>query len=246
MTPTGQGNNTLLVDDCDAYQICTTSGGVAKCVTAPGKCLPNSSKCIDTATKAVCNASGDYQNQACPGCKPSALGATCAPVATKLYKGKIQYEFRGPLSDYSGWGPVGLAPAVGLYAVSYWKTGNALAPLDSTVVGSNGDFQIQFPSTPGPEDRIVFFALREADDGSGIAFAVAHPDVPDGEQPLGPIPNSDNTYYWQWSADKTVLTNPNNVDLTIPESLTSGAVRVFDYLRYVHGSLTSVLGKPGE
>jgi hypothetical protein len=78
---------------------------------------------------------------------------------------------------------------------------------------------------------------------TAIAFAVAQPDVPDGQVDTLAPPGV-NPQLWLWSIDPQ--TSPSGSTLLITEAIGSGAVRVFDYLRYSYAFAQAKYNKPGK
>jgi hypothetical protein len=78
-----------------------------------------------------------------------------------------------------------------------------------------------------------------------ILYGVVSPDVPDGEYKVLGAPGGPNAKWWGWSWLTRSLP-PSGSALRITEASGSGAMRVFDYLRYAQSITTSALGESGR
>ncbi|MCS6901441.1 MAG: sigma 54-interacting transcriptional regulator [Myxococcales bacterium] len=245
---TGQGKPQLVTQTCPFPKVCTNIGGEAKCFLEPSLCEPGSSKCLSPNTQGICNDAGQYISSPCPGCKDSAIGPTCQTTSTTKLSGALDYEVRAPNEQFNDWGSTKyLAHAQGLLAVSWHKKGNSYEALDSTLLDSKGGYSIQIASPPDPDDIIVFYAVRPSSDGKSASFAVAKPMVSNGEQDAVTfLQKGQGDDLWSWSAYvQDVLQSPGG-KLTITEDIGSGAVYLFDYLRYAHEYTEYLTGKPGK
>jgi hypothetical protein len=196
----------------------------------------------------VCDATGKYVASPCPGCKDSAVGPTCQTTNTTTISGVVDYEVRGPNDQWNDWGSTKyLSSAQGLLAISWRKVGATYEALDSTLLDSEGAFSIQIASPPGPEDLVLFYAARPSPDGKSVSFAVAKPKVGNGEQDaMTFFTQGQGDSIWSWSASVSNILQSPGGKLTITEDIGSGAVYVFDYLRYAYEYTEYLAGKPGK
>ena len=249
VVPTGQGTASVVSKTCQTYERCQVTGGVADCVLRPGRCAPGTSACVGADRKTTCDGSGNAIESACPQCQDSGLGASCAGASTVAYAGSLNYEARGPNSTLTGWSATPfLATAPGVLVVSYrWDDGaQTYRSVSSTVTDGAGRFTLAVPSPAAAKDALVFWAVKVKPTGiaDGLSYAVAIPDVPDGQWSVGtPIPGGADAGFWAWSYP--IATLSQNATTTIHEADGSGALRVFDNLRYAFGSTSRLFGKDG-
>jgi hypothetical protein len=138
----------------------------------------------------------------------------------------MKYTVRGPNAGYTDWSATSQDVTISsLLALSY--SGSNL--IDAKTTDANGNVSILVPSSPQSGDKILFAAA--ASDGiGGLAFIVADPGFASaGTQPVNTV---GTPRFWTWSIATTNVTN--GATLTITETLGSGALRIFDYLRYVY------------
>lgn len=249
VVPTNQGTATVVTQTCAAYAQCAVVQGKARCVASPGKCEPGASECVSTSVQRRCDNNGAWIQTACAGCNVSSLGAVCPDAAfTTLYTGTVQYEFRGPNATFTDWDTTtSISPAVGALVVSYrWSASmEYYYPLDAVVADASGGYTIHVATALDPADLINVFAIRSTP--SGFLFAVAQPDVSDGTANTAtPVPSGGaNATYWGWSNYVQTL-GPSGSNFLITEAMGSGALRVFDNLRYAYDATTAVLGASGK
>lgn len=233
---------------CKPYETCTVNNGVAACTAKQGGCEPGASQCVDGSTMQSCDA-GAWVKRPCAQCKDSGFGATCGGNAqASTYGATVQYEARAANQNLSDWEQATfLATGQGLFVVSYTWDQNTqkLVALDSATTDQNGHFTIKVPAQPSPNDEVTLWAVRPSPGGlaKGIEFAVAEPDVPDGQWDVNNnIPAGMNAGYWGWTYRINALPQ-NGSTLTIHEADGSGALRVFDYLRYVYETTQDITGQ---
>ena len=239
--PTGNGVPQLVTESCGSSAQCTVVGGVALCLPLPGKCISGEQACATTTRIRICDTSGAWQEQDCPStCSSSALGAFCDSTSTGAYAGTIKYEARGLNALMTDWGTsIVTAPGVGILIVSS-RNGQVV---DAQVADSTGSFTIQLPKTWQTGDQLTAMLVSPNETKTGYAFAVAQPDVADGM--VGYLaPPGANPQLWLWSIDP--LATPSGSTVVITEALGSGAVRVFDYLRYSYAVAYNYFGKAGK
>lgn len=247
VVPSGQGEPTLAYDTCEPFETCTVTAGKAACTLKPGACQPGTAVCKDTATVRTCENDGTWQETPCASCTATPAGPVCGgAVPTKPLSLSVAYEARGHDAALTGWsGSLFTAPASGATVVSTRKENGKDVIVDATYTDGQGDFTIKVPTTQQAGDRVVVYAYRAADGGTqnGMRFAVVQPSVPDGKWDVGTaVPGTGNAF-WGWSWDVASVTQGQK--LTITEANHSGAMRVFDYLRFVHNAASSLMGQTG-
>jgi len=247
--PAGQGSPSLVTLHCSQVEECNVDAhGVARCELLPGKCRPGSSECTDADQARYCNFAGDWEPYSCSQCSDSLAGAVCEfdGVSIRVWSGTVIYDFSGPNGSLNGWEPHGSAYAQGAMVISYRSDDveNALVPLDVAFVGSDGTFAIRIPSSPGPDDLIAVFAALPDDTRTFLRYAVAIPDVPDGEWDVAkPIPSEESSV-WSWAWRTNQLGAPGGT-LHITRAAGSGAMYVFDWMRYVYNNSAILFGEEG-
>jgi len=247
--PTGVGTPTVVTKICAIYEQCTIVAGHATCTPKPGMCEPGASECVSSSQSRYCDSTGNWNTQTCAGCQNSSLGATCTGVvATTPYNGIISYQARGPNSGLTDWTTTpftAVANGAMVASYSYDSQSQSYSMLDQTTTDAQGAYTIQIPTSPQSQDLLVVWAIRSVQ--NVLKFAVASPDIPDGQWNLNnPIPSGGtNANFWGWSTNIVNLGSPGSTFL-ITESMGSGAMRVFDYLRYVYGVTSSLAGSDGK
>lgn len=248
VSSTGQGQPSVVNQACPPPKVCAqVGGGEAKCFLDPSLCEPGTAKCSSSATRVDCNASGKYTESPCPSCKDSPLGPSCQVVKTTKISGSFSYEVRGPNDIYTDWGAKFTADAQGALVISFRKVGDGYEQLDVAITDDKGAYSIAVASPPGPEDVILLAAARPSSDGKSLSFAVAIPDTTDGKQDdsqQAATPTATGIWRWQASVNQ-VLASPGG-QLLITEDIGSGALRIFDYLRYAYGYSEELMGTPGK
>jgi hypothetical protein len=232
---------------CPAPKVCKKVSGQAQCYLDPSLCAPGSSECASASTRADCDASGKITVSSCPSCANTPLGPTCQVATTTKITGAFNYEARVPNNDLTNWGEKFEAPAQEVLVLSFQKIGDSYQQIDSTISDSNGAYTISVANPPGPEDVILVAAARPTADNTAMKFAVAIPDTQDGQQNDAEFGgDAQSTGIWQWQVQVSDVLSAKDGRLVITEEIGSGVMRVFDYLRYVHGYTESLIGKPGK
>ncbi|MGZ3451224.1 MAG: hypothetical protein ACXVEF_16580 [Polyangiales bacterium] len=243
-TSTDDGELKVIEKTCAATEECKVAGGKADCVAKPGLCTPGAKECKSGTVLQTCNDSGAWVEETCPStCQPSTIGAFCeaadpggGTLPTKTFTGKLQYEYRGPNSATAptAWSStIKTAPGVRVLVVSYRGTDQ----IDATETDDAGNFSLKVPTTAASGDQITAWAVRANPGGldAGVAFGVGIPKVADGNIAVDAVPE-DGNQFWGWQWDLTTTTSGST--LTIKEDKGSGAMRVFDYLRYSYDATT--------
>lgn len=245
VAPTGQGSPKVVTQQCAAHEECSVHGtGHARCVPRDGRCDPGAEECVDANSARFCDANGTWQPTTCAGCATKASRVTCpSTVATATHHGRVEYELRGPNASFTDWDAQSqMVPAQEALVLSFIKTadGNFVA-IDAATTTPTGEYDIKVAAAPGPEDAIDVFAVKASN--KGLDYAVASPDIPDGTWDVDkPIPSSANDRGGFWGWEQLVQGLANNSVLSITENDGSGAMRVFDYLRFAHEATKEVAG----
>lgn len=239
VVPTGNGTPTVVTRKCDASSLCAVGAGGASCVPKPGKCITDATRCTTATSTGECVA-GSWVDSPCPtGCRATAVGAFCTDgAATKTYTGTLDYQGRAPKLDYTDWGDVNDYSAAGLLVLS--MHGDTL--VDASVTDDNGAFSVKTGNPVQTGDRIVLLLVHPNDAATGFAFTVAQPDLPDGIQSVFAT-QGDSPGIWQWSIDPSTTASGSTVEIT--EDLGSGAIRIYEYLRYAYDVAEAHYGHPG-
>jgi len=140
----------------------------------------------------------------------------------------VKYSLRGPNLDYSDWSTTTSDVTIsGLLVFSLRATDPN--PIDVQTTDANGRVSIQVPTSLLAGDRIGL-AAAASDGVGGLAFVVADP----GFASPGPqqVPSVGTPKLWLWATATGSITDGGTI--TITENNGSGALRVFDYLRYVY------------
>jgi hypothetical protein len=225
---------------CDANSNCQVTPLGAACVPKVGTCLKGSTRCSTPSTLGICT-SVAWVDQACDlGCRQTALGAFCNDgTTTTSYSGIIQYEARVPDTNFTDWSTApGLVPAQSVLILSF--RGNTF--VDASTTDATGAYVVQVPSPFVSGDRVIAMLVHPNDAANGFAFAVAQPDLLDGVQSIFTTPGSAPSI-WQWQID--TQTTPTGSTLEVTEALGSGAVRIYDFLRYAYAVAEAQYTKPG-
>lgn len=247
--PTGQGQPQLVTIQCSPLEECKVDGhGFARCQQLPGKCTPGASECVGSNQARFCNGVGEWETYSCPDCDHTPLGAVCSSggLSTTTWSGNVTYEAKGPNAALTSWQSLGdfYAPAMLVVSYRYDAGTGKHQPIDAAITGEQGDFTVKIPTNPGPNDLVAVFALWPTEDGSGALFAVAEPDVPNGEwNVLQPIPAEDSQVWsWAWRADS--LGAPG-AHLHVGAADGSGAIWTYQWLRYVYGHAAALFDEAG-
>ena len=240
-TPTGNDTPSIVDTTCQPFETCEQTAGGAACVARPGQCESGTRQCQSPGQIAVCQDTR-WQVLDCPGgCLDTALGDFCRlRLETRTYTGKLEYEAHRPKDDLSDWqtSPF-VAPMAGVVLTSF----RADQLVDADITDDAGNYTLQIPTQPAAEDRLLVQLVHPNAAKTGLAFAVARPDLPDGLQ------NPRNAHLgapklWQWLIDPQ--RTPSGGTLRITEALGSGAVRVFDNLRFAYTFARAAIGRQGE
>lgn len=250
VVPTGQGSPRVVSEVCPTFAECKVVQGRARCSPKAGQCLPGASECVSASSRRMCDSNGLWSAEVCPGCRATSFGALCSGKATTTsYSGTVRYETRGPNASYTDWGSLVTVPAIGVLVVSYaWDAASgSYTPIDATTADSTGNYTVAVPTPGDPKDLLNVWAVRTTAAPSRILFALAHPDVPDGEWDVArPVPVSGaNANWWGWGQYVQAL-GPSGSVFDITEPMGSGALRVFDYLRYSYDTTAALLGASGK
>src|SRR5467141_702680 len=226
-TATGQGSPAVYTYTCPLGEMCSTDTGVAQCKIT-GSCTPGASLCLDSTHLQTCN-NGTPTTTTCQNsCLTTALGSLCtsSSLSTASVSLTMKYTVRGPNASYTDWSVTSQDVTISNLLVISYSGSNVI---DAQTTAADGTVTILVPSAPQTVDKIVFAAA--ASDGlGGLAFIVADPGF--ASQGTQPVDTVGTPRFWTWSIATTNVTN--GATLTITENLGSGALRVFDYLRYVY------------
>ncbi|MEI9952905.1 MAG: hypothetical protein WDO74_29010 [Pseudomonadota bacterium] len=232
---TGNGTTSVVTRDCRSFEHCEQSDDGARCVLDTGACIPGQSECLDAKSGRACSDAAAWETTVCAvACKESAAGAFCVPAgATKAYTGKLVYQAFGPYSDYSDWGPQSQdLPGEGVLVLSMLGTDI----LDATLVGADGAFTLNVPASPAGAGQLTFLLLHPDPIAATAEFGIFDPDVPQGDVPAG---QKLDGQVWFWSAK--VSDYPSGT-IRLDENHGSGAMHVYEWLRYTHQASTDFYG----
>lgn len=223
--PTGQGSPRVYAYSCPTGTACRLDSGMAHCA-ATGSCVPGATACLDAARLWTCGPSGTPTVAACQtACISTAVGSGCAPpIATTTLSLGFTYDMRTVNSSLTDWNSTAqAAPISNLLVMSL----SGSATVDAQTTDANGVVNIRVPTAPQASDQIVLLAA--ASDGlGGVAYAVADPVFPtEGSHNEGDV---GSPQLWHWSIPTATLQNGDAFE--IGEQDGSGALRVFDFLRY--------------
>lgn len=248
--PSGQAKPSLVTIECSDLESCQVDGsGRARCQKLPGKCEPGASECAGGDQARRCNDQGSWETHPCAQCKSTALGAVCgggAAIPTKAWSGSVAYEAKGPAAGITAWESLGFVAATGALVVSYRydPSTNEYEAIDATVAGAEGDFTVAIPKNPSQNDIVAVIAVRANESGTAISFGVAEPAVPNGEWDVSkPISGNQSSFWsWAWRSDSL---GASGGTLPIDAESGSGAMQVFDWMRYGYEATEYLFGKPG-
>lgn len=239
---TGVGEPQVATSGCGKFESCTVDKGKAICMQHAGKCDPGANICKDAKTLRQCGKDGEWNEFSCDsGCKQTAAGAGCVPAGTVSYKVRVTYQFRGPNAALTDWaGQPSVTPVAGLLGLSLRKDGDGYTTVDAASTDAQGWLDIQIPSDKADAPLILLMAGKVGADGNSLDYVVARPDVGDGEQDVDLSAAAvDNAKLWSWTVDPGEL--DSGATVTVTEAQNSGVLRVFDYLRYIHGQANTIL-----
>jgi hypothetical protein len=177
--------------------------------------------------------------ETCPNaCLNTALGSTCtSALATTSVTFTVKYTLRGPNVDYTDWSTETQDVTVSDLLVLSYSGSN---PIDAETTDAYGNVTLQIPSAPQSTDQVVLVAAA-ADGMGGLAFLVANPGF--ATQGTQDVDTVGAPSVWNWAAASSGISNGGT--LTVTEDNYSGALRVFDYLRYVYYHSVALEGRPG-
>ncbi len=225
---------------CFADEVCTDTGGVARCELT-GQCHTGATECRG-ASLATC-AGGQWQESACAnGCAASELGANCRSGASlEVYRGTLTYELKAPNDNLSDWSPTTtVVPAAGFLVLSFADG----VLIDSAVTASEGEAAGSFEIDAVPADRVdgddyLAAIAARGNAAQQLIYLVAKPGFGAGRQDVGAVPPAPELWLWTWTPAQIV--SPATVN--IPPDAGSGAAFVFDFLRYVYDASVSFYGE---
>ncbi len=238
-TPSGQGTPAVYTYSCPAGSACSTAGGIAHCANT-GTCTPGATVCLDATHLVTCNAGTAVTSTCTSSCLDTAIGSMCTsalPVTPLSFT--VKYTLRGPNAGYTDWSTATADVTVSnLLVLSY--RGSTL--IDSQTTDANGVVTLNVPSSLQSGD-IIALVPAASDGAGGLAFLVADPGfAAAGQQQVGTV---GTPRMWIWAGATSGFANGGTV--TITEAMGSGALRVFDYLRYVYyRSRLMAGGSPGR
>ncbi len=216
---------------CDDDEVCREIAGVSRCFpSADAATCDRAMAFCDGDTIVWCEAPGPLARAACPnGCRSRWDGAFCAPaLGTETFAAKVDYEYRLPNAGLTDWSSERrLAPLRGATVYSWHWNGVEYEFVDSALTEHDGRFEIQVASPPSPDDVVQIAAMRTKPLSMELSFAIAEPDVGEGEQPIDGVAEG-AVYTWFVSATES------DSELYIPEEDGSGALRLFDVMSLVY------------
>ncbi len=216
---------------CDADEVCREIGGVSRCLPPQNAttCDRTMAFC-DGDTIVWCDAPGPLSRAACAnGCWSRYGGAFCAPdLVTETFVAFVDYEYRLPNAQLTDWSSERrLAPVRGATLYSWHWNGSDYEVIDSARSEHDGYFEIQIASPPSPDDFVGIYAMRTKPIAAELSFAVAEPDVGEGEQPIEGVAQG-AVYSWSIAA-----TDSGNA-FALTDEDGSGAMRLFDVMSLVY------------
>lgn len=239
---TGNGGTELSTYACQTGEQCQQTSDGARCVLTAA-CSDGDAQCLDASTIRTCQG-GSWTTSSCSRqCIGSPLGDFCGiNESTQTLTGTLRYEAKGPNSiPPTNWGPLTSVPAPGflVVVVRFEPSGPRFIDSKLTTAGgaNSGSFSVLVPAVPQATDYIMFMAVGTAPHPMTgkptIAYAIADPGLAPSATPyaigsLGAMPR-----VWSWSIQVSAVAQGSTV--TITDSIFSGAARVLDYARYVHG-----------
>lgn len=238
VVPTGNGTPMLVTTNCREFEHCDTSKGQARCVLDDDACVPGQSECLDEKDLRTCDARGAWETSTCDGsCRQSALGGFCVDAQTGgTFEGRLLYEAVGPYEDYSDWSDTSVVlPAEGVLVLA----GDGTNWVDAALVGEDGAFTVQVPSTNTGNEQLAFFLLHPDPSGAFAQFGVFDPKVPSGV--VSPDAVADGEV-WSWAAPLSDFASGD--DIQINENQGSGAIHIYNRLLHTQRIVTEFYGKP--
>lgn len=232
----------IVTVDCPADYVCNISSvdGVAECLYTK-ECLAGDRRCNGNDLE-VCRADGSGWDlttctagaQQCstpPGGQTDCYDVVSGSGGTPYtLSGRILFERRSLTK--SGLGAVSVDPAFLEFVAIY----NGPKYIGSAITDGAGAFQAELSEAATANTTVFVFAMDFYAGSEQPLVAIAH----NGESTVANARTSDD--YWYWSNKDSCLSgvsvNPGSgrdatmPDLVIPERCGSGAIRIFQYVRY--------------
>ena len=242
-TSTGDGSSQLVTRDCLQGEACQQSATGATCHLV-AQCLDGQTQCANGTTIQTCTHNQWVTSTCSANCIRSSTGAFCGlDETTKTLTGTLQYEARGPNgTPPTDWGAIVTVPAQGFtLLVERIGTDGTVQLIDSQVTAEGGAtpgaFSVTVPNSPLSTDYLVAVAAGTIVDSFGnlaISYAVGDPDLAGSSTPYPSPTVGASPKIWNWSLKVSSAVDGGTI--TIPETSTSGAARVFDYARFIFES----------
>ena len=245
---------------CAAYEKCSVDAkGVAGCQLSTA-CIPGDVTCKDDHTVSACNADGSgATTMACdtgtvckqpPGKQAVCLAVAGAATAKESLHGCVDFEFRSPTKT----GPSALkTDAAWLQFIAVY---NGTDYIGSAITGNDGCFTAELTKPATASTTVYLYSLDfDPKTGNPLVGVVHNTD------PMIQTLTADNGY-WFWAnagdascglapapvtPDASGMGKHQMAKLTIPEKCGSGAIRVFQWIRYgmnrLYNDVPSTAGK---
>jgi hypothetical protein len=240
--PTGSGSASIQTVPCGASATCqlVAMGGTnhAQCVSNT-QCMPGQSQCLSGLQLETCGDAGTWLVSSCAnGCATSGTSAACSPSATMAYSGHLLYEVRDPNAAHpTDWATTTYTANAGFLSVFSETCGTTTCQVvDSTVTDSTGNFTVQVPSALDAGDYVIFATIAY-DSSNNIKYLLGDPGLDGGTHT---VPANVNAKVWQWHVQPANVASGST--LTITEANHSGAMRVYDYVRFAYEHAVSQFG----
>lgn len=212
--------------NCNSSELCVTEGDESYCkLMAP--CRDGLSRCTPTGSERCI--AGRWASTPCgagESCQRfPGVGVQCVPRGSSvLVAGQLQYQFRFPRADLSGFETT--------YATANARQVFVLVAEGGSVLGTGaadgmGRFSVSCYRTPGPSAQLLFVPLLY-NDADSITFAVAQPSG------TGDRDYSRSPALWSYSLSSLPSPRAGVIDVgswLIPGEL-AGAIRIFDWMLY--------------
>ena len=232
----------LQTKKCQSYEKCGKDAvGIASCQLATA-CVPSDVSCKDTNTVQTCAADGSaYTPKACdPGtvCKqPPGKQATClavagATMATDTLSGQVNFEYRSPTKT----GPSALkTDAAWLQFIAVYEGTDYIG---SAITDNDGKFTAPLTKPATANTTVYVYTLDFDPVTKNPLVGVVHNTDPN----IDTLTATKGYWFWSNKGDAcgiqpaTVTPDAGGkhtmATLTVPESCGSGAIRVFQWIRY--------------
>ena len=246
---------------CASYEKCSVDAkGVAGCQLSLA-CIPNDVSCKDAKTVTTCKADGSgVTEMACdagttctqpPGKQAVCLAVQGAATAKDTLEGCVDFEFRSPTKT----GPSAIkTDAAWLQFIAVY---NGTDYIGSAITGNDGCYKAEL-TKPATAATTVYLYSLDFDPKSGNPLVgVVH-----NTDPMIQTLTADKGY-WFWSnagdpgcgltaapvtPDTSGAGKHKMAKMTVPETCGSGAIRVFQWIRYgmnrLYNEVPSTMGKP--